>query len=188
MPDAAKRRIFSMSDADGDGVISRDEYLARVDRAAAAPGAAASTPWSKRPAKPTGRCSGGWTPTGTVVSASTSTAGGRGMTRSRSPTGRLPAPGSLFDLADAADGVRRAAGTAGRSRCLAARSEDRLPVPSAAVGRGVDGLSPGLLATVTGCYGPAISASCTYFATSRPRDLASEGAGAGGPGVLMFTS
>ncbi|MGV9270208.1 EF-hand domain-containing protein [Kitasatospora sp. NPDC003701] len=38
MSDAAKRRIFSMLDADGDGVISRDEYLARVDRAAAATG------------------------------------------------------------------------------------------------------------------------------------------------------
>ncbi|MDY0815066.1 EF-hand domain-containing protein [Kitasatospora purpeofusca] len=38
MSDAAKRHIFSMLDADGDGVISRDEYLARVDRAAEATG------------------------------------------------------------------------------------------------------------------------------------------------------
>ncbi|MER7765692.1 EF-hand domain-containing protein [Kitasatospora sp. NPDC096140] len=36
MSDAAKRRIFAMLDADGDGVITRGEYLARVDRAAAA--------------------------------------------------------------------------------------------------------------------------------------------------------
>ncbi|MGZ9935145.1 EF-hand domain-containing protein [Streptomyces sp. NC-S4] len=36
--DAAKRRIFAMLDVDGDGVISRAEYLARVDRAAAAAG------------------------------------------------------------------------------------------------------------------------------------------------------
>ncbi|MFF7994966.1 EF-hand domain-containing protein [Kitasatospora xanthocidica] len=36
MSDTAKRRIFAMLDTDGDGVITRDEYLARVDRAAAA--------------------------------------------------------------------------------------------------------------------------------------------------------
>ncbi|MER6320204.1 EF-hand domain-containing protein [Streptomyces sp. NPDC001581] len=36
MSDTAKRRIFTMLDADGDGVITRDEYLARVQRAAAA--------------------------------------------------------------------------------------------------------------------------------------------------------
>ncbi|MFC9816767.1 EF-hand domain-containing protein [Streptomyces virginiae] len=36
--DAAKRRIFAMLDVDGDGVISRAEYLSRVDRAAAAVG------------------------------------------------------------------------------------------------------------------------------------------------------
>ncbi|MET8755543.1 EF-hand domain-containing protein [Streptomyces sp. NPDC004667] len=38
MSDTAKRRIFTMLDADGDGVITRGEYLARVDRAAAACG------------------------------------------------------------------------------------------------------------------------------------------------------
>ncbi len=38
MSDRAKRRIFAMLDADGDGVISHDEYLARVDRAASASG------------------------------------------------------------------------------------------------------------------------------------------------------
>ncbi|MEV7571280.1 EF-hand domain-containing protein [Streptomyces tanashiensis] len=32
----SKRRIFSMLDADGDGVISQAEYFARVDRVAAA--------------------------------------------------------------------------------------------------------------------------------------------------------
>ncbi|MET9518023.1 EF-hand domain-containing protein [Streptomyces sp. NPDC002994] len=35
---AAKRDIFTMLDADGDGVISRQEYLARPERAAAATG------------------------------------------------------------------------------------------------------------------------------------------------------
>ncbi|GAA4115751.1 EF-hand domain-containing protein [Streptomyces hundungensis] len=38
MSDSAKRRIFTMLDADGDGVITRGEYLARVERAAAACG------------------------------------------------------------------------------------------------------------------------------------------------------
>ncbi|MFB7672833.1 EF-hand domain-containing protein [Kitasatospora purpeofusca] len=38
MSDTAKRHIFSMLDTDGDGVISHGEYLARVDRAAAATG------------------------------------------------------------------------------------------------------------------------------------------------------
>ncbi|MFF2198355.1 EF-hand domain-containing protein [Streptomyces sp. NPDC058157] len=38
MSDTAKRRIFAMLDADGDGVITPAEYLARVDRAAAACG------------------------------------------------------------------------------------------------------------------------------------------------------
>ncbi|MFD8751046.1 EF-hand domain-containing protein [Kitasatospora sp. NPDC059577] len=36
MSNEAKRRIFAMLDSDGDGVISHDEYLARVDRAASA--------------------------------------------------------------------------------------------------------------------------------------------------------
>ncbi|MFD4370200.1 EF-hand domain-containing protein [Streptomyces sp. NPDC058486] len=36
MSDAAKRRIFTMLDVDGDGVITETEYLARVDRAATA--------------------------------------------------------------------------------------------------------------------------------------------------------
>ncbi|MFJ3881642.1 EF-hand domain-containing protein [Streptomyces sp. NPDC090077] len=35
MSDAAKLRIFAMLDVDGDGVITRAEYLGRVDRAAA---------------------------------------------------------------------------------------------------------------------------------------------------------
>ncbi|WP_107474921.1 MULTISPECIES: EF-hand domain-containing protein [unclassified Streptomyces] len=38
MSDQAKRRIFAMLDADGDGVITRAEYLARVERAASACG------------------------------------------------------------------------------------------------------------------------------------------------------
>ncbi|MEE1788588.1 EF-hand domain-containing protein [Streptomyces sp. SP17BM10] len=38
MSDEAKRRIFTMLDSDGDGVITHDEYLARVDRAASACG------------------------------------------------------------------------------------------------------------------------------------------------------
>ncbi|MDH6539997.1 Ca2+-binding EF-hand superfamily protein [Streptomyces sp. SPB4] len=42
--DAAKRRIFAMLDVDGDGVITRAEYLARVDRAAAALGRGADHP------------------------------------------------------------------------------------------------------------------------------------------------
>ncbi|MGA4837635.1 EF-hand domain-containing protein [Streptomyces sp. G45] len=42
--DAAKRRIFAMLDVDGDGVISRAEYLARVDRVAAALGRDAHHP------------------------------------------------------------------------------------------------------------------------------------------------
>ncbi|WUH50867.1 EF-hand domain-containing protein [Streptomyces sp. NBC_00443] len=44
MTDAAKQRIFAMLDRDGDGVISRTEYLARVDRAAAAMGRPADDP------------------------------------------------------------------------------------------------------------------------------------------------
>ncbi|WP_253917138.1 EF-hand domain-containing protein [Streptomyces sp. MNP-20] len=38
MSDTAKRRIFAMLDVDGDGVITRAEYLGRVDRAADACG------------------------------------------------------------------------------------------------------------------------------------------------------
>ncbi|MFF2045311.1 EF-hand domain-containing protein [Kitasatospora sp. NPDC058170] len=38
MSNSAKRRIFTMLDANGDGVVSHGEYLARVDRAAAAVG------------------------------------------------------------------------------------------------------------------------------------------------------
>ncbi len=38
MSDESKRRIFAMLDADGDGVITHAEYLARVDRAAEACG------------------------------------------------------------------------------------------------------------------------------------------------------
>ncbi|MEU8763535.1 EF-hand domain-containing protein [Streptomyces sp. NPDC048659] len=44
MSDEAKRRIFAMLDADGDGVITHDEYLARVDRAATACGRDARDP------------------------------------------------------------------------------------------------------------------------------------------------
>ncbi|MEU6233514.1 EF-hand domain-containing protein [Kitasatospora sp. NPDC047058] len=44
MSETAKRRIFSMLDTDGDGVVSRAEYLARVDRAAAALGRGARDP------------------------------------------------------------------------------------------------------------------------------------------------
>ncbi|MGW7331435.1 EF-hand domain-containing protein [Streptomyces sp. NPDC054840] len=40
----AKRHIFSMLDVDGDGVISRQEYLARPERAAAALGRAGDDP------------------------------------------------------------------------------------------------------------------------------------------------
>ncbi|MFF8259158.1 EF-hand domain-containing protein [Streptomyces virginiae] len=40
----AKRHIFSMLDVDGDGVISRQEYLARPERAAAALGRAGDGP------------------------------------------------------------------------------------------------------------------------------------------------
>ncbi|MFB6578767.1 EF-hand domain-containing protein [Streptomyces sp. NPDC056402] len=36
LTDAAKRRIFAMLDVDGDGIISRVEYLTKVDRAAEA--------------------------------------------------------------------------------------------------------------------------------------------------------
>jgi Ca2+-binding EF-hand superfamily protein len=42
--ESAKRRIFSMLDADGDGVMSRTEYLARVDRVASAMGLGATHP------------------------------------------------------------------------------------------------------------------------------------------------
>ncbi|WP_369215339.1 EF-hand domain-containing protein [Streptomyces flavofungini] len=38
MSDAAKRRIFAMLDADGDGVLTHAEYLARVDEVASAMG------------------------------------------------------------------------------------------------------------------------------------------------------
>ncbi|MEU3771834.1 EF-hand domain-containing protein [Streptomyces sp. NPDC032472] len=41
---AAKRHIFSMLDVDGDGVISRQEYLARPERAAQALGRAGHAP------------------------------------------------------------------------------------------------------------------------------------------------
>ncbi|GAA0273807.1 hypothetical protein GCM10010302_09310 [Streptomyces polychromogenes] len=44
MTDAAKRRIFAMLDRDGDGAITHSEYLARVDRAAAAMGRGADDP------------------------------------------------------------------------------------------------------------------------------------------------
>ncbi|MEU8776598.1 EF-hand domain-containing protein [Streptomyces sp. NPDC048606] len=44
MSDTAKRRIFTMLDADGDGVITRPEYLDRVHRAAAACGREAQHP------------------------------------------------------------------------------------------------------------------------------------------------
>ncbi|MFE2322689.1 EF-hand domain-containing protein [Streptomyces sp. NPDC059385] len=44
MSDTAKRRIFAMLDVDGDGVITRAEYLGRVDRAAAACGRDAQHP------------------------------------------------------------------------------------------------------------------------------------------------
>ncbi|MFG2974456.1 EF-hand domain-containing protein [Streptomyces sp. NPDC048331] len=44
MTDAAKQRIFAMLDRDGDGAITRSEYLARVDRAAAAMGRGADDP------------------------------------------------------------------------------------------------------------------------------------------------
>lgn len=40
----AKRHIFTMLDVDGDGIISRKEYLARVERAAAALGRADDDP------------------------------------------------------------------------------------------------------------------------------------------------
>ncbi|MGW6318079.1 EF-hand domain-containing protein [Streptomyces sp. NPDC055099] len=40
----AKRHIFSMLDVDGDGVISRQEYLARPERAAAALGRTGDDP------------------------------------------------------------------------------------------------------------------------------------------------
>ncbi|MEW2587882.1 EF-hand domain-containing protein [Streptomyces virginiae] len=44
LTDAAKQRIFAMLDRDGDGVVSRTEYLARVDRAAAAMGRGGDDP------------------------------------------------------------------------------------------------------------------------------------------------
>ncbi|WP_338056474.1 EF-hand domain-containing protein [Streptomyces torulosus] len=44
MTDAAKQRIFAMLDRDGDGAITHTEYLARVDRAAAAMGRGADDP------------------------------------------------------------------------------------------------------------------------------------------------
>ncbi|MFG2342026.1 EF-hand domain-containing protein [Streptomyces yangpuensis] len=44
MTDAAKQRIFAMLDRDGDGAVSRSEYLARVDRAAAAAGRGTDDP------------------------------------------------------------------------------------------------------------------------------------------------
>lgn len=44
MSDFAKRRIFAMLDADADGTVSRDEYLARVDRVASAVGRTAGDP------------------------------------------------------------------------------------------------------------------------------------------------
>ncbi|MFD4656133.1 EF-hand domain-containing protein [Kitasatospora sp. NPDC058444] len=44
MSDDAKRRIFSMFDSDGDQVVSRSEYLSRVDRVAAALGVPAHAP------------------------------------------------------------------------------------------------------------------------------------------------
>ena len=44
MSDFAKRRIFAMLDADGDGTVAKDEYLARVDRVASALGRTADDP------------------------------------------------------------------------------------------------------------------------------------------------
>lgn len=44
MSDFAKSRIFAMLDADGDGSVSQDEYLARVDRVASAIGLDADDP------------------------------------------------------------------------------------------------------------------------------------------------
>ncbi|WP_234435782.1 EF-hand domain-containing protein [Streptomyces sp. NRRL F-2747] len=44
MTDAAKQRIFAMRDKDGDGAITRPEYVARVDRAAAAMGRGTDDP------------------------------------------------------------------------------------------------------------------------------------------------
>ncbi|MFF4378151.1 EF-hand domain-containing protein [Kitasatospora sp. NPDC001547] len=44
MSDSAKLRIFAMLDANGDGVISRSEYLARVDRVVSALGFEAGHP------------------------------------------------------------------------------------------------------------------------------------------------
>lgn len=44
MSDFAKRRIFAMLDADGDGTVSKREYLARVDRVASAVGRRADDP------------------------------------------------------------------------------------------------------------------------------------------------
>ncbi|MBW8804719.1 MAG: EF-hand domain-containing protein [Catenulisporales bacterium] len=40
----AKRLVFAMLDADGDGLISRDEYFARTERVAAATGRSAEDP------------------------------------------------------------------------------------------------------------------------------------------------
>ncbi|WP_309485468.1 EF-hand domain-containing protein [Streptomyces sp. WELS2] len=121
MTDSPRHRIFEMLDADGDGAISHDEYLARVDRVASAVGRDAGHP---------------------VVAASRAAheavfrdmdADGDGRVRFeeyRSWVGHeaferscRPALGSLFDLADTdADGyldragfirLRTAAGNAG---------------------------------------------------------------------------
>ncbi|WP_263419935.1 EF-hand domain-containing protein [Streptomyces venezuelae] len=44
MSDSPQHRIFAMLDVDGDGVITREEYLSRVDRVASAVGRDASHP------------------------------------------------------------------------------------------------------------------------------------------------
>lgn len=44
MSDFAKRRIFAMLDVDGDGTVSKGEYLARVDRVASAVGRTVDDP------------------------------------------------------------------------------------------------------------------------------------------------
>ncbi|MER7583844.1 EF-hand domain-containing protein [Kitasatospora sp. NPDC097691] len=98
MSDEAKRRIFAMLDTDGDGVISHGEYLARVDRAAAACGrgpqdplvAAARTAHREVFAQMDGDGDGGVT-----FEEYRTWAGHEAFERTC-----RPALGSLFDLAD----------------------------------------------------------------------------------------